>query len=124
MTHSLFDRTAIAVLSALWLLACNGKLTVVDDLRSHPADLGSDAAVGSAGSDAGALAEAAAPEAFVPSGPLNIGCPCAATAVLQPLLCDGREVPLIANDIVQLSSDGAVVAFSISHLGEHDDEVA
>lgn len=99
--------TTLASLT-LCLSACNGQLDVVDaiDTQGRPIE-------------AGPVVEPEQPPAppevpvFEPSGPLNVDCRCASSPGLQPLLCDGHAVPLLDNDVIQLTTDGSLVAFNI-----------
>jgi hypothetical protein len=110
------------MVSSCWLglIACQGKLDVVDDTVGNDnsnltgADDEEDTASGD--SDLPQSEDEADPPP--PPAPSNFGesidvnCPCAQSDTLRALTC-GRSVPDVENDIVQTTADGSIVAFNL-----------
>lgn len=104
---SVRSRTAVASL-LVSLCACNRRLAVVDSI---------DARNTTTSSDDGSKAPDAGEDSRLPRAYLNTGCQCASSDALQPLLCNGGVLPLAANDYVETTRDGRVVAFEIGKPG-------
>jgi len=99
MKHPIDHRILAAFLSSGMLIAlsgCERALEVVDQLEgSGPGSEGT----GSPGQPVSPPVQ-------------NASCACASSASLMALSCGGGEVPLLDNDIVQTTANGAIVVFN------------
>jgi uncharacterized membrane protein len=89
---------ALASSAVFSLSACDGRLAVLDELDRQSSNLEND--------------DANDPSAA--NDPLQTdACTCASSPSLMALSCGAGEVPLLDNDVVQLTADGSVVAFNV-----------
>lgn len=118
------DRRVGVLLSSatFWLCACQGELAVVETLDEGDSNLAvagarGDDTEGSPDDPAGSDTPASPADDSVESADDGSECECASSPSLTALGCRYGEVPLLGNDIVQTTSDGSVVAFTVCARG-------